>query len=341
VLLTCPLPTAAETVSPDSPGEIATVPLRELDTVVFSQDTYMAWAGEPLCDQSGNVFIQTMPYLPPGSEEELPEPNAIMRISADGKTKTSFDPTIVTGFADARSVRTISAAVDKNGDLFVLVWVYTGDAEGEGGNYIVAFDKKAKPKSHVKIDPYQLIVQRFEVFGSGDFLLYGHRMHRNATRLAILPSGGGDIAEVVDSQSVDFEDSSPYALMTRGAAGRIYVAGQDGDGAIYAISAYGERENASFGYSREGSTLVAMPAGQKLVALMESKHRVAAVYFEAPSGDRAGRSWITVYDDVAGFGERQVVYGPVEGMPICYQRKGSRDRFTVLLGPTSLVTMSP
>jgi hypothetical protein len=77
----------------------------------------------------------------------------------------------------------------------------------------------------------------------------------------------------------------------------------------------------------------------KLVGFKSAGDRLAAIYNEASPDGRIGRFWIAVLSTVAG-GEVESYYGPVSGLPACYQREGSADRFT-LFWDGNVVTMAP
>jgi hypothetical protein len=213
--------------------------------------------------------------------------------------------------------------------LFALVWATRGEI---ARYYIVAFDKKGNYASRQEIEPEEMSVGRFEVFGSGDFLLLGRRPNSNSTRLAVMSAGGGSLSDVMSSTTEDAEEGKapppfPGRHIARAGDGRIYFV-PDGTEVVYFVEASG--------YSQEAFKLAPMPPRRKLVDLKATRQRLAAVYFEERPKDK-GRLWMAVYDVARG--ERLAVYGPATGIPVHYEYRDGQDRFTLLKNGEDLVTV--
>ena len=328
-------------------AETQATPLQTLGTVAaaMSPDGYFAWAGPALCDRRENVYFIVAPPWPTGADGKTvgaaPAQRDVVRVSADGKKRTSFNPSANPKFANATELTTIAAALDKHGALFTLIWArWQGDrthAE-KSGQFIVSFNQDGKYKSHLELDAEQILVDQFEVFGSGDFLLRGRRSTPDP-RLAILGATGQTLQDVRRWSGKFLEAPSQEIMphfdhMVRGGDGRIYITqedpGEDGE-IVYAISPSGDAER-----------LFKLPRMQKDPRLMgwrASGDRFAATYHQG--GGRSGRWWVAVYGNAGDESEVQTtLYGPTPGPPICYEYIGSKDRFTFLKDGAKLVTMS-
>jgi hypothetical protein len=214
-----------------------------------------------------------------------------------------------------------------------LVWTTRGEASSQ---YIVPFDRTGQARSHVRVDPEEIFVGGFEVFGSGEFLLEGFRKAGpdDQTRVTIMPAGGGSLHDVIaiprDPLKEPTAQGKVAALRARGADGLVYFvpAGED---SVHVIEPSGE--------SHVAFTLAKAPHKGELVDLKGAGSRLAAIYYEErPSGNKSGRFWIAVYD--SSLGQRVGVYGPVFSPPLCYQFDGRQDEFTVLKDTKYLVKMS-
>ena len=127
------------------PVELAATPLRTLSAAPFSRGAFFAWAGPALCDENENAYFLVLRPLPPRKSRSVPR--GVLRVSADGKTRSTFDPAAASKFASAQEVTTGSIAVDRDGGLFMLVWARWADVSGQGernGQYIVSFDRKGE-----------------------------------------------------------------------------------------------------------------------------------------------------------------------------------------------------
>lgn len=332
-------------VSPDTP----IVSLRMANTAKLSQGGYLAWAGPAVCDPNGNVFFLVIPE-PAGRDAQgraTPQqaqlnPRDVLRISADGKQRVTFNPAAISKFAEADDVTTLAVAVDRDGVLFMLVLATWGEKSAQ---YIVSFDHTGKHRSDLEVDSQQILVHQFEVFGSGEFLLRGRRTDTDEARLAVL-SPEGILRDVVDHPAVLLKGPSPastaaFEYMVRGDDGRIYVTQrggrQEGD-VVHVLDALGQ--------SKVAFKLAPMPNKGRLSVWQAAGDRLAATYLEegrsseAASGEHSGRWWIAVYGNVAGRAKVQTIYGPAPGPPICYQYEASRDTFTFLKDGASLVKMT-
>jgi hypothetical protein len=235
-------------------------------------------------------------------------------------------------------LRTLSSTRAPIGDYFAWAGQALCDENGRG-----------EYRSHIKVDSSEILVEQFDVFGSGQFLLRGRRPDRLEPRLAILSPGGG-LKDVVGWPGLDKPMEEPSLKnqgnlgldqITRGGDGRIYVAALDareGEDVVYAFGPSGDR--------REVFTLRPMAQAPRLLGWKAAGRRFAAAYQrderapEASPGEHRGRYWIAVYDNRAGGGDLQpTVYGPAPGPPICYRHEESKDRFT-FLQDGKLVTMS-
>jgi hypothetical protein len=116
-----------------------------------------------------------------------------------------------------------------------------------------------------------------------------------------------------------------------------------GDGRIYFVPASDERPHvhaiAPTGLTEHVFRLDQMPRNRRLVELKAAGRRLAATYYDDQSKENRARLWIAVYD--VGLGERQSVYGPVSGMPFCYDVVDHQDRFTILKDGKYFVKLSP
>lgn len=356
----CSLAAVSKSASRELPAsaEVSTAPLRILSTANISQGDYLAWHEPALCDDQQNVYFLVVPHLGPrdmqggtNAAAGVLSPSNVLRISADGKTRTTFNPASSSKFASAKELATHAIALDKNGTLFMLIWVRWGDRGGPGeksGQYIVSFDEKGKYQSHQEVDWQEMLVHQLEAFGSGEFLLRGQRADPPEPRLAILSAAGLTLRDVVGWSNDLLEEPSHtstlrFDSMVRGDDGRIYVtqqAAKQHEEVVYALRSSGEIQ--------EVFKLRPMPRDAQLLGLKTAGDRFAAAYLEAEQqseaspGAMSGRWWIAVYSNVAGGGESQTtVYGPAPGSPLCYQHSESGDRFTFLTGGNKLVTMSP
>jgi hypothetical protein len=304
---------------------------------------YFAWAGPALCDENGNFYFLVVQPITPG--HKLKEPRAVLRISADGKKRLSFNPAAAPEFASAHELLTLGFALDPEGGLFLLIRHEMG---GQSGQYIVSFDKNGEYRSYFEVDSREIVVQQFEVFGSGQFLLRGLRPD-GAPRLAVLSGKGGELKEVIGWSRLHRPFGAPgngsivrLSQVVRGGDGRIYLAEPDarqGEDVVYAFRPSGDWE--------ESFTLRPMPKAPELLGWQAAGDRFAATYFGtdpqpgASSSGRKGSYWIAVYGNVGvGDVERPLVYGPAPRAPICYWHEDSGDRFTFLQG-SKLVTMAP
>ena len=227
----------ANRAAPPAPGIPAT--LRTLSSTPAPVGDFFAWAGQALCDASGDAYFLVLPAASSGKNPGLPR--AVLRISADGKKRGSFTPTAVSDFASAHELRTLAFALDPTGGLFMLVWHKMG---GQGGQYIVSFDKNGEYRSYFEVDSREILVQQFEVFGSGQFLLRGRRPD-GEPRLAILSGEGGGLKEVIGWSRLHkpFGEPRPenrsiprLSQVARGGDGRIYLVEPDarqGEDVVY------------------------------------------------------------------------------------------------------------
>jgi len=230
--------------------------------------------------------------------------------------------------------------------LYLLVWVTWAKGDDartyKGGQYILSFDKKGKCRSKVEVDDRQILVRRFEVFGSGDYLLIGHPNDLEQVRIAVLDASGGNLREVpgwsgfpagLAGDMNEETSTTPSDYIVRGSDGRIYIAEQDPRLAYVPVVAFEPS-----GISGEAFRLRSMPRHQQLRGLEAAGGRVAAVFSEASPDGNGERWWITVFDSTLG--EMQARYGPVPAKPVCYHREGSEERFTFVIRG-NLVTMAP
>jgi hypothetical protein len=332
------------------------IPLQTLSTATIAQqDGYLAWSGPALCDEDENAYflVPTAQNNKAGAPAQAVTPHDVLRVSADGQKRVSFSPVASSKFASVAGFTTVAMALGRHGTLFMLIWARwrnNGDQTEveKNGQYIVSFNQKGEYQSHLEIDGQEMLVNQFEVFGSGEFLLRGSRPHTAEQRLAILSASGGTLRDVEGWPGNPSEEPSPesppkFDHMVRGSDGRIYVTQEDvpksGD-VVYAISASGDSERVF--------KLRPMRRDPQLMGWKAADHRFAAIYLDAAhrlkgsAGEQRGRWWIAVYSDVADGAESQsTIYGPAPGPPICYQHKGSRDRFTFVADGAKLVTMSP
>jgi hypothetical protein len=304
------------------------------------------------CDQDANVYLVQAPHYSAREAERAAkagrdldfDPRQVLRISAEGGRKKIIDPAAGTRFATAKRLLTAGIALDRDGTLYLLVWVtWDGEDPDARSQYILSLDERGKWHTEVDVDEEEMTVRRFAVFGSGDFLLVGHPWGKpDEERLAILEASGGKLRDVPGwsgyPAGVTDETSETgtvlFDYMVLGGDGRIYFAEQDPRLEEIVVFAFEPS-----GVSGEAFRLPRMPRNRQLRGLQAADDRIAAIYGE-PSPDRkSARFWIAVFDSVLG-GEMHTLYGPVPGRPLCCQRGGSEDRFTTLYRG-KLVTMAP
>jgi hypothetical protein len=275
---------------------------------------------------------------------DLPlDPREVLRVSADGKKTTVFDPARDQKLAGAKRVTTSGIALDARGSPFLLARAEFERADGQPTDvryYIVSFNDKGEPRSETKIDEQEIHVTQFEVFGTGQYLLRGFDGHSSKPRMVVL-TGESALADVVLWREAPNE--RPHAAqpppefnqMARGGDGRIYVTIPDNEKnktVVYAVDATGDLEQVS--------ELQTLPGRPQLQGLLSASSRFAASYSE--SGGKGGdttRWWIAVYD--VQNGDLQSLYGPVTAPPLCFARTGSEDRFIFLVDGKKLVIMAP
>jgi hypothetical protein len=328
-----------ETAGVSSAATVATE-LRESHRVSFSKPGVFAWLNPARSDDDGNLLFVVVPGADardlknvPAPPRHVKTPSDILAVSADGKRTSVLSPRTIPAFADADEITTLGIAIDPSGTLLALVWVPRGEAGGR--HYIVSFDKNGGYRSRLEIEPDEIAVGQFEVFGSGDFLLRGQRPYSEGVRVVVMSAGGGDLHDVVSLSNEHVKDlaatltfSSWSDHFVRGGDGRIYFvpAGED---SVHLIEASGN--------SQEVFKLAPMPRNRRrLVDLRAAGQRLAAIYFEERPQNK-GRHWIAVYDVVLG--ERLAVYGPASGIPVRYEYSDGQDRFTLLKDGQYLVTV--
>ena len=340
-LFVWPEANADESASPEVSTSIAatTIRLRELSAVPISQGGFMAWVGMPRSDEDGNLYFLQQPFLAQdaaGTARDALDPRDVLRIAADGMKRATISPTAAPRFAGAKILRTVAMTLDDDGLLYLLVWA---EWEEEHGQYIVALDREGKYRFNLELDWQEILVNQFDVFESGDFLLRGRWLPTDKVRVAILPRSGNELrpvfahpTEYMDESST--EDEPHFAHMVRGGDGRIYVTvqgqGKERD-TVHAIAPTGDSEMVL--------ELADLPGNPQLVGLSAAGNRLAATYRAATERPEDSAGWmIATYHCGAGYCELEAVYGPAPGPPVAYHYKRG-DRFTFLKGK-ELVTMS-
>lgn len=341
--------------------ELAANPLRSVRTVrLVEPGGFVAWARPTLCDPAGNAYFLVAPVATDQeieeaarSRRELPlNPREVVRISADGKKRTTFDPALGFRGSGVTDVATFAMDLDDEGSLFLLVWTTSGRA-GDGGEragqLIVSVDERGAHRSSVEIDADEILVNQFAVFGSGDFLLRGQRPGTSEERVAILPASGGSIRDVMgwsgypSGSQHDQEDAVGrvrFDYMTRGRDGRVYFAEQDARYERVVVHALGPS-----GDSFEAFELWPTEPEAELLGFQAARDRFAAMYRErAPvrgdGGHQPERWWVAVYDGVSAE-QPPPVYGPLSSAPVCFRRAGSRDELVFFVDGEQLVSMTP
>ncbi len=293
------------------------VRLQVTDETPFNTQNFRMFLGGFRCDTEGNVFFI------PGLSGTVKAPAVVVRVSADGKSATTFSLPSTLRVADSSDVTINAMALDTQGQLTVLA-----DVRGEAGTrqYLASFDDGGQLRSKVELDPSQIVAQRFAVFDSGDFLLLGYRSGHGARpaqpRVAVMPANGESLRDVVPPTSL----SSSTWLTTDGLSfaepatdGHVYFAPESG--AAYAITPSAEISRTIH--------LVSPQKGAGLVALKISGPRLAAIYYDVQDKQPSVR-WVAVHD--LGSGRQVASYGPVQNLVMCYRPEGSHDRFTLLGG---------
>lgn len=351
-LLICSVGNAGE-LAQKAAREVQTTPLREIATAPATKDGFLAWLEPVKSDADGNVYFLVLPEIRPQADTtaEIPRPRDVLRISADGKKRSTFSPITSSRFATATSIATTTIALDPDGALSMVVWARWRDSNGHDekrGQYVVSFDREGKCRSEVEVDWRELAVIQFEAFKSGQFLLRGRGgTNPDEIRLAILSATGQNLQDVVidrsglSSEVPEVDDlSTPRrrALsdqMVRGGDGRIYVtqAGErPGENVVYGVNESGESEKMF--------TLRRMPGDPPLRGLKAAGSRLAAAYREGEGAGVTARWWIAVYSNSpTDLASPLAVYGPVPGGLISYQQGDSGDRLT-FLKEGNFVTMS-
>ena len=326
----------AKRATPSNTQVVAT-PLHTTSTVSFSQHDWFAWLNPARCDTDGNVFVVPVPEADPRDVKNKSAPplyprklSDILRISADGRERKLFSLASVPALAKAQEISTVAMTLGPGGIPFALVWAQRGEASGS--HYIVSFEESGRYRSHVEVDGDEMAVQRFEVFGTGEFLLQGVRVWGDS-RVAVMPAGGGLLRDVDFLPEVDSEDAGTQPRISehlaRGGDGRIYFV-PEGKESIHVIEPSGLSEHAF--------RLAPVPRNWRLTDLKAVGPRLALIYYEE-RGRETGRAWIAIYD--VRDGERRTVYGPALGLPVCYQHVGQQDQFTVLKDGRYLISLSP
>jgi hypothetical protein len=357
-LLLCSVANGSELAKKDSP-QVPTTPLKAIGTVPPAKGGFLAWLEPVKTDDKGNAYLLVLPEIRRHTDPnaEIPRPRDVVRISADGKERTTLSPIKNPKLATATMVTTAAIALDPHGELSMLVWARWRDASGgeeKRGQYIVSFDNDGDYRSEVEVDWRELGVMQFEAFGSGRFLLRGRWTNAEEIRLAILSPTGSlqdiDWSERPSQMREPEEPNEPstprrtpsFGQMVRGGDGRIYVTHpgeRPEETIIYAVSASG--------HSEKVYTLRPMLGDLPLVGMRAAGDRIAAVYLEN-SGDK-GRWWIAVYSNAvidptdsaaSHIASPLAVYGPAPGVPVAYRLEESSDRFTFLKGG-NFMTMSP
>jgi hypothetical protein len=335
----------------ETTGKIQATPLREVGTFSASKSGYLAWVEPVVGDDKGNAYFLLVPVIPRQSDlaGDIPRPRDVLRLSADGKRKSTLSPVVSSKFANAK-VTTAAIALDPDGSLSMLIWARWDDSSGhkeKTGQYIVSLDKAGKYRTELEVNSRELGVTQFEAFGSGQFLLRGWEPITGESRLAIL-SANGQVQDVVawSDPTNALDPSAPppatkrttFNQMVRSGDGRIYVTQQgerSGENVVFAISASGQSERLF--------TLPRLPGEPPLRGLKAAGDRLAAVYLETQetvSGGPKQRWWVAIYSNAASEGDLPLaVYGPAPGAPISYRQEDSGDRFT-FLRQGQLVTMS-
>jgi hypothetical protein len=290
-----------------------------LSSVSFAKDQSLSWLNPALCDGDGNVFLVAVPRADPRDLKRAPapprytkKPSSILRVSADGRKTTLITLDAVPGIADAATVATGALSVDPSGSLHAAVRI----TRAEGGNqYIVSFDGKGRYLSHVEVDPDEIFIHRFEVLGSGEFLLLGMRLGVGP-RATVMTAGGGSFRDL--TFSTNLEDEQTAAAPAHSAASRFssHLA-RGGDGRIYSVPPGQDSVNVieASGESRVELKLTPVPPSWRFVDLMAGGNQIVAVYFEEAT-EESGRFWLAVYD--VHLGERVAVYETAAGIPVCY-----------------------
>jgi hypothetical protein len=330
--------------------ETQATPLHTLSTANIADGGYFAWIEPAICDDDENAYFLTAPSWRDGQEPSAasgaPSPRDVVRVSSDGKKRVTFSPGRGSKFSNATELKTLAMAVDRDGALFMVVWAAWHDKAGKpekSGQYIVSFDRKGEYRSQVEVDWHEMLINQFEVFGSGEFLLRGRRIEPAESRLAVL-SGSGKLQDVtvlsgrfLDEPPLESAPQSRFDRMVRGGDGRIYVTQEDDAGqgdVVHAVSASGESERIF--------KLPRLSKDPPLVAWKAANDRFAASYrSDAAPGEQASHWWIAVYSSgPEGVEPDASLYGPAPGPLICYRRGGAGNRFTFLMDGTKLVTMS-
>jgi hypothetical protein len=346
-LLICSVADGSE-LSKKGSARVPTTPLTAVSTVSATKGSFLAWIEPVKSDDKGNAYFLILPEIRRQTDPnaEVPKPRDVLRISGDGKERSTVSPIKSSKLATATTVTTAGIALDPDGALSMLVWAHWRDSTGgedKRGQYIVSFDKGGDYRSEVEVDWREMGVMQFEAFGSGKFLLRGRWANADEMRLVVLLPTGSlqdiDWSERPSQAPEPIERSSPprtasFGQMVRGGDGRIYVTQpgeRPGETVVYAISPSGQSERVY--------TLRPMPGDLPLVGMKAAGDRLAAVYVEN-SGDK-GRWWIAIYGNVASdVAAPLAVYGPAPAAPISYRLEESGDRFTFLKGG-NFMTMSP
>jgi hypothetical protein len=309
----------ADTGADSQPVRPETTPLRETAKLPsFAQDGWFAWREPVQCDESGNLFLVPVPPADtriPANEQKRHD--VILRVSRDGKERTTIDPS-QGSYPGAAEAVTVATTVDSAGNLHVLLWI-----PGEQSSFRIAtYDNAGKYRSSTRIDPEEIQVGSFEVFGSGAYLLVGLAgLPPGEARFAVMESSGAlrDVLGIADDPTQEREGPKRPALMARGGDGLVYTV-LDGKSAVHVVDPSAE--------SRLAFALEAAPRDWRLVGLKAAGNRLAFIYHQEPANaDKSGVFWLAVYDPLSG--ERQATYGPVDRPPLCYSRPGDGDTFTI------------
>jgi hypothetical protein len=172
------------------------------------------------------------------------------------------------GLKAKEAARINAVALDGAGNLYVLGVVGLDETR----RTIISFDNSGQYRWKRELDETKLSVDRFAVFGTGEYLLVGRHPKTSALRMAVMDVGG--TLHEVRAPFTARADGSLRIHAESGPDGRVYVA-QDGGTTVYAISVTGEvTRQVELAAPKESASLLTLHlSGGRLAAVFAAFYR--------------------------------------------------------------------
>ncbi len=281
-------------------------------------ETTWLFQGPVLCDENGGV------YFIPGATEPDQQPDAFVRLSVDGKSRTGFSLVGVKGIGHLGDATVSGIALGPDGAPYALVWA-------GAGYHVVEYKQDGSPKGQIGLDE-DLAPSGFIPLADSRFLVWGQGPRGASTR--VITSAGRVAATVAlehdpaDDESFSAEARAAMPDATFSAVsrdGQAYLARPTPRGPVFGISSAGEVVSR---YELHPPT-----SDATLAAIRISGRRLAAHFFSGGTAkDRTPSMWITIQD--LDTGDLMDSYENVPGPLVCYQTgAGLPDSFLLLGRP--------